>query len=433
MTSPPLASPISARRRSSGIAAPATRAATRSSGRTRAPKICATHWPSTGGQDRFAVHRRSSAGDVFFRAQTSLAPGKCAAISAAAPRTGDVLFGTIDSWLIWLLTGGPDGGVHVTDVTNASRTMLMDLKTLDWSGPMLETLKIPRRMLPRIVPSIDPAGWGTTRADGPFGAAIPVCGSLGDQQAALVGQTCFEPGESKNTYGTGCFMLLNTGEQPVVSPSGLLTTVAYQVANRPAVYALEGSIAVAGALVQWLRDNLGLIDTSADVELLAASVSGQRRRLFRAGVFRVFRAVLALRCPRGDRRADRLCQQGPSRPRGSGSNRLPDARRAGGHAARLGRGAREPACGWGHVGQRSAHAVSGRYAGCPGRAAARHRNHRGRRRLCRRPCLRVLEDFAHLRREWKQDKIWTPRMSTVESGELLKGWHKAVDRSMRWA
>ncbi|HEY0909453.1 MAG TPA: glycerol kinase GlpK, partial [Bradyrhizobium sp.] len=186
---------------------------------------------------------------------------------------GDVLFGTIDSWLIWRLTGGPAGGVHVTDVTNASRTMLMDLKTLDWSGPMLETLKIPRRMLPRIVPSIDPAGWGVTRADGPFGAAISVCGCLGDQQAALVGQTCFEPGESKNTYGTGCFMLLNTGTEPVVSTSGLLTTVAYQVANRPAVYALEGSIAVAGALVQWLRDNLGLIDTSADVELLAASVS----------------------------------------------------------------------------------------------------------------------------------------------------------------
>ncbi len=192
---------------------------------------------------------------------------------ARAAADGDLLFGTIDSWLIWNLTGGADGGAHVTDVTNASRTMLMDLRTLGWSDEMLEVFNIPRAMLPRIVPSIDPAGWGVTRADGPFGGAIPVCGNLGDQQAALVGQTCFEPGESKNTYGTGCFMLLNTGTEPVTSRSGLLTTVAYQVAGKPAVYALEGSVAVTGALVQWLRDNLALIGSSAEIEPLAKTVS----------------------------------------------------------------------------------------------------------------------------------------------------------------
>lgn len=185
---------------------------------------------------------------------------------------GEALFGTIDSWLIWNLTGGPDGGVHVTDVTNASRTMLMDLKTLDWDGELLALFNIPRQMLPKITPSAEPGGWGTTRPSSGFKKAIPICSNLGDQQAALVGQACFAPGECKNTYGTGCFMLLNTGSKPVASKHGLLTTVGYQFANEPAVYALEGSIAVTGALVQWLRDNLGIIASSADVESLAKTV-----------------------------------------------------------------------------------------------------------------------------------------------------------------
>ena len=165
-----------------------------------------------------------------------------------------------------------DGGSLVTDVTNASRTQLMNLESLAWDEQILHTLEIPRQMLPRIVSSSDPQTWGMTRVEGPFGAEIPVCGDLGDQQAALVGQACFSPGEAKNTYGTGCFMLLNTGEKPVASKSGLLTTLAYRFAGQPAVYALEGSIAITGALVQWLRDNLGLIQKSADVETLAASV-----------------------------------------------------------------------------------------------------------------------------------------------------------------
>ena len=160
----------------------------------------------------------------------------------------DLALGTIDAWLIWNLTGGPDGGRHVTDVTNASRTMLMNLETLDWDDSILKIMGIPRSMLPKIVPSSDPETWGNTLADGPFGGEIPVCGDLGDQQAATVGQACLSPGEAKNTYGTGCFMIMNTGTTIVPSASGLLTTLCYKFGNEPAVYALEGSIAITGAL-----------------------------------------------------------------------------------------------------------------------------------------------------------------------------------------
>jgi glycerol kinase len=189
-----------------------------------------------------------------------------------AAQSGEALFGNIDTWLIWWLTGGPDGGVHVTDVTNASRTLLMDLKQLAWDENILELLGIPAQMLPRIVPSSDPQLWGYTLPEGPFGGRVPVCGDLGDQQAALVGQACFSPGDAKNTYGTGCFMLLNTGEERVPSASGLITTVGYRLGETPPIYALEGSIAITGALVQWLRDNLGLIESAPQVEILARSV-----------------------------------------------------------------------------------------------------------------------------------------------------------------
>jgi glycerol kinase len=189
-----------------------------------------------------------------------------------AAQSGEALFGNIDTWLIWWLTGGPDGGVHVTDVTNASRTLLMDLKQLAWDENILELLGIPAQMLPRIVPSSDPQLWGYTLPEGPFGGRVPVCGDLGDQQAALVGQACFSPGDAKNTYGTGCFMLLNTGEERVPSASGLITTVGYRFGETPPIYALEGSIAITGALVQWLRDNLGLIESAPQVEILARSV-----------------------------------------------------------------------------------------------------------------------------------------------------------------
>lgn len=184
---------------------------------------------------------------------------------------GEAIFGNIDTWLIWWLTGGPDGGVHTTDVTNASRTMLMNIKTLDWDPEMLRIMGIPREMLPEIRSSSEI--YGHTPETGVFGGQIPVSGDLGDQQAALFGQTCFSPGEAKNTYGTGCFMLLNTGEKAVQSKFGLLTTVGYRIGKRPAIYALEGSIAIAGSLVQWVRDNLGLIRTSPEIEELANTVT----------------------------------------------------------------------------------------------------------------------------------------------------------------
>jgi glycerol kinase len=175
---------------------------------------------------------------------------------------GELLFGNMDTWVLWNLTGA-----HITDVTNASRTLLMDLETLDWDDGILRTLGIPRPMLPEIRSSSEIYG----NARGGLGG-VPVAGDLGDQQAALFGQTCFQPGEAKNTYGTGCFMLMNTGAHPILSKNGLLTTLGYKIGKKPAMYALEGSIAIAGALVQWLRDNLGLIEKSVDVEKLARSV-----------------------------------------------------------------------------------------------------------------------------------------------------------------
>jgi glycerol kinase len=178
----------------------------------------------------------------------------------------------METWIVWWLTGGPNGGAHVTDVTNASRTMLMNLRSLEWEDEILKVLDIPRRCLPRIVPSSDERSWGPTSEDGPLSARVPVCGAVGDQQAALVGQTCFGPGEAKNTYGTGCFLLMHTGHEPVSSEHGLITTLAYQFSGRKPSYCLEGAIAVAGALVQWLRDNLGLIDRAPEVEDLASQV-----------------------------------------------------------------------------------------------------------------------------------------------------------------
>ena len=182
---------------------------------------------------------------------------------------GEILFGTIDSFLAWRLTGGKDGGQHITDVTNASRTQLCDLESCSWNDDLLRTFNIPKTMLPRVCSSSETYGTVCHKTlDG-----VPLAGILGDQQAALVGQTCFTPGEAKNTYGTGCLLLLNTGTQKVTSQHGLLTTVAYKLGKEPAHYALEGSVAITGALVQWLRDNLGLIQSSAEVETLARSVN----------------------------------------------------------------------------------------------------------------------------------------------------------------
>ena len=233
---------------------------------TRTDKIC-NALAKDGGQDRFRSKVGLPLATYFSGPKVKWILENVDGVREAAER-GDAIFGNIDTWVIWNLTGGS----HVTDVTNASRTMLMDLKTLDWDDEILGIMGIPRQMLPKIVPSSDPATWGNTLADGPFGGEIPVCGDLGDQQAATVGQACFSPGEAKNTYGTGCFMIMNTGTKIVPSASGLLTTLCYKFGDEPAVYALEGSIAITGALVQWLRDNLNLIDSAPEIEELAKSV-----------------------------------------------------------------------------------------------------------------------------------------------------------------
>ncbi len=232
---------------------------------TRTDKIC-NQLAENGGQDRFRGKVGLPLATYFSGPKIKWVLENIDGVRAKAEK-GEVLFGNIDSWIIWNLTGGPNGGVHVTDVTNASRTMLMNLETLDWDDEILAIMGVPKAMLPKIMPSS--AVYGTAVGDL---AGIPVAGDLGDQQAALFGQTCYDVGEAKNTYGTGCFMLLNTGTKPIQSKSGLLTTLGYKIGDKPAVYALEGSIAITGALVQWLRDNLGLIEQSKDVEDLAKTV-----------------------------------------------------------------------------------------------------------------------------------------------------------------
>ncbi|HRQ32825.1 MAG TPA: glycerol kinase GlpK [Anaerolineales bacterium] len=261
---------------------------------TRTDVICAK-LAKSGGQNRFRKKTGLPLATYFSGPKIKWILDNVQGAKAKAKK-GDLLFGTIDTWLIWNLTGE-----HVTDVTNASRTMLMNLKSLDWDDEILKALGILRAMLPTIKSSAEIYGYVNARggvlAAGDGGESkllqgdngeskllqgdggednllhgIPVAGDLGDQQAALFGQTCFKAGEAKNTYGTGCFMLLNTGEKPVQSKAGLLTTLGYKIGHRKAVYALEGSIAIAGALVQWLRDNLGLIQSSPEVEALAKSV-----------------------------------------------------------------------------------------------------------------------------------------------------------------
>lgn len=232
---------------------------------TRTDQIC-NELMSDGGQDRFRARTGLPIATYFSGPKIRWLLDNVEGLRARAEH-GEVLFGNIDTWVIWNLTGGPDGGAHVTDVTNASRTMMMDLQTLDWDEGILSILGVPRAMLPQIRPSS--AVYGEARGDL---AGIPVAGDLGDQQAALFGQTCFSVGEAKNTYGTGNFLLLNTGTQAVPSTSGLITGLGYKIGDQPATYMLEGSIAITGALVQWLRDNLGMIKSAPEVEDLAKTV-----------------------------------------------------------------------------------------------------------------------------------------------------------------
>jgi glycerol kinase len=251
--------------------------------RTGRPYYNAIVWQDTR-TDRIAAELQRDGRGQVIRDRTGLRPeayfsgGKIQwilenvdGVRADAER-GEAIFGTTDTWTLWNLTGGVNGGVHITDVTNASRTMLMDLTTLDWDDELLSFFGIPRAMLPEIRPSADPTGYGATVRQGPMAGEVPITAILGDQQAATVGQVCFAPGEAKNTYGTGNFLLLNTGPGPVRSKSGLLTTPAYKFGADPTIFALEGSIAVTGSAVQWLRDQLHIITSAAQSETLARQV-----------------------------------------------------------------------------------------------------------------------------------------------------------------
>jgi glycerol kinase len=232
---------------------------------TRTDQIC-NELMADGGQDRFRAKTGLPIATYFSGPKIKWILENVDGIREKA-EAGDVIFGNIDTWVIWLLTGGTNGGVHITDVTNASRTMMMSLETLDWDDEILGILGVPRAMLPEIKASSEVYGEATGDLSG-----ISVAGDLGDQQAALFGQTCFSVGEAKNTYGTGNFLLLNTGTEIVPSKSGLITGLGYKIGDQPAVYMLEGSIAITGALVQWLRDNLGLISSAPEIEDLAKTV-----------------------------------------------------------------------------------------------------------------------------------------------------------------
>jgi glycerol kinase len=350
----------------------------------------------------------------------------------AAAERGEALFGTVDTWIIWNLTGGPNGGRHVTDATNASRTQLMDLRTLDWDDELLALFCVPRRMLPGICASSDPSAFGVTRATGPIGAEIPIGGDLGDQHAALVGQACLAPGEAKNTYGTGNFMLLNTGSRIVPSTSGLLTTIAYRFKDAETVYALEGSVAVTGSAVQWLRDQLQVITSADEIEALAASVPDS------AGLYFV-PAFSGLFAPywRADARGVIV-----------GLSRFHTR-------AHLARATLEAIC----FQTRAVLDAMVRDSGVrlevlkvDGGATVNNLLMQLQADILGVPVVRPVvaettalgaayaaglavgfwTDLESLRRHWKADRQWEPRWSEDQREEAFRGWRKAVDRSLGW-
>jgi glycerol kinase len=345
---------------------------------------------------------------------------------------GDALFGTIDSWIIWNLTGGIDGGLHVTDATNASRTQLMNLHTLDWDEELLSIFRVPRRMLPRICPSSHRSAFGATRADGPLGAEVPIAGNLGDQHAALVGQACFDPGTVKNTYGTGNFILLNTGALMVTSSSGLITTLGYALQEGPPAFALEGSVAVTGSAVQWLRDQLGVIESAAEIEPLAGSVADSAGLFFVpafSGLFAPYwrpdaRGVIAgltrfhTRAHLAQATLEAICFQTravldamvqDSRVEiaslkvdgGATANNLLMQRQA----DILGLPVVRPVIS-------ETTALGAAYAA--GLAVG------------------LWPDIASVRRQWKADRQWEPSWSPDRRDAVYDGWRKAVDRAVGW-
>jgi glycerol kinase len=316
-----------------------------------------------------------------------------------AARRGDLLFGTPDTWLLWNLTGGPNGGVHATDPTNAGRTLLMNVHTLEWDDELLETMKIPRALLPEIRSSSEVYGTAVGDLSG-----VPVAGVLGDQQASLFGHTCFDHGDMKNTYGTGAFLLFTLGKEPVMSDHGLITTVAWKLGDAEPVYALEGSVAMAGALIEWLRDNLGIIGDDREVEALARSVDGSEGVVFVPAFSGPVRTVLARRRARRDRGPHAVCEQGAHRAGGAGGDRVPNVRPGAGHARRHGsRSARRVASRRGHDQKRPADADAGGSSWVPRGSTRRRRDHRYRRRLRRRACDGILVGARRASRELNGD------------------------------
>ena len=404
-----------------------------------APLHNALVWQDTRVEDRVAAYARRGGQDRF-RARTGLPLAsyfsalKLQWLLDQVPdarkkaESGDALFGTIDAWLVWKLTGGANGGLHVTDVTNASRTQLMSLADLDWDDELLEAFNIPRAVLPKIVPSS--RVYGPARIDAL--ADVPVAGILGDQQAALVGQTCFAEGEAKNTYGTGCFLLMNIGTQPRASTAGLITTVAYQLGSDPARYALEGSIAITGALVQWLRDNLGLIASSAEVEQLAREVENNGDVYF-------VPAFSGLYAPHWKPRA-RGVIAGLTRY----ANRSHIARAALEATAYQTREVLEA------MGQDSGISITGLRV--DGGMVANELLMQFQADILNVPVIRprIAETTAlgaayaaglavgywsgtdELRRNWAEDRRWVPAMAAAARAELYASWRKAVARSFDW-
>jgi glycerol kinase len=409
--------------------------------RTGRPWCNAIVWQDTRTAARIAAlepHRQWLIDRTGLPPATYFSAGKLAwildhvdGVRDAAAR-GDALFGTIDTWVIWNLTGGPMGGLHVTDVTNASRTQLMNLRTLDWDDELLALFGVPRAMLPEIHRSSTDSSYGRTHAAGPVGAVVPITGVLGDQHAATMGQVCFAPGEAKNTYGTGNFMLLNTGNRIVPSSAGLLTTVAYSVGDGSPVYALEGSVAVTGSAVQWLRDQLEIVRSAAEIEALAASVPDS------GGIYFV-PAFSGLFAPywRADARGTIV-----------GLSRFHTK-------AHLARATLEAICFQTRAVLDAMTQDSGvrlEILKVDGGATVNNLLMQMQADILGVPVVRpvVAETTAlgaayaaglavgfwpnldALRAQWKADRRWDPRWTDDQRGEALRGWQRAVDRSFGW-
>ena len=394
---------------------------------TRTDKICA-ELEADGGQDRFRETTGLPIATYFSGPKVRWILDNVEGTRERA-EAGDLLFGNMDTWCIWNLTGGVNGGVHITDVSNASRTLLMDLKTLDWAQANLDAIGVPRAMLPEIRPSSET--YGEVKLGGFEGT--PIAGDLGDQQAATFGQVCFSVGEAKNTYGTGNFLLLNTGTEAVQSKNGLITTVGYKIGDQHAVYCLEGSIAVTGSLVQWLRDNLKMIRTSDEVGVAGQDGRRQRRLLHRAGVLGPVRAVLEVRRARRVRGPDPVHQRGPHRPGHARGDGVPEPRGGRRHERGLRRPARVAPGRRRHGRQRDPHAVPGRHPRRAGDPAAGRRDDGAGRRLRRRARDRVLGRARRTcARTGPRTSAGSPQMDESQRAELYAYWKKAVTRTFDW-